>query len=207
MAFIQQFQEKSRGGVASGYIESHLSSSQRGEPSHVMLKSLTKDCRSSYAVYVVNRERGSRQFSSVWFELTSGRDFLHQLKSTDLNCFIPGSGRVLKYSSASPSLHRHQPQPQSLWVNTCAWREPRVKQVVLVGRITASQPSAEPSLPLCGWAPAACHHQIAANNCDVCFDRGIAIKYLILTTGFILLSTWNMYVDGEWFETRVKLGW
>lgn len=38
------------------------------------------------------------------------------------------------------------------------------------------------------------------------FDKSIAIKYLILAAGFFLCSTWNVYVGGERFETRVKLG-
>lgn len=41
---------------------------------------------------------------------------------------------------------------------------------------------------------------------DVYFDKGVAIKYLILVAGFCLCSTWNMYVGWERFETRVKLG-
>lgn len=69
---IQQFWEKgNRGVVSSGYIESHLSFSQRGEPSHLRLNSLNRDFRGSYGVCVVNKEKGSRQFSSpmTWIDL------------------------------------------------------------------------------------------------------------------------------------------
>lgn len=54
---IQEFQKKRNGGGASsGYTESHLSSSQRWELPHVRLKFLTRDFKSSYATYVVNKE-------------------------------------------------------------------------------------------------------------------------------------------------------
>lgn len=69
---IQQFWEKgNRGVVSSGYIESHLPFSQRGEPSHLRLNSLNRDFRGSYGVCVVNKEKGSRQFSSpmIWIDL------------------------------------------------------------------------------------------------------------------------------------------
>lgn len=75
---IQQFQEKrNEGGVSSGYTESHFSPSQRRELPCVRLKFLTRDFKSSYAAYVVSKERGSRQFRSpvrwihVWERLRS----------------------------------------------------------------------------------------------------------------------------------------
>lgn len=51
-------------GVSSGYIGPHLYSSQREEPCFVRLKPLTRDFRSYYAVYAINKERGSTQFST-----------------------------------------------------------------------------------------------------------------------------------------------
>lgn len=57
---IQQFQEKRNGGgVSSVYTKSHLSPSKRRELPCVRLKFLTRDFKSSYAAYVVNKERGS----------------------------------------------------------------------------------------------------------------------------------------------------
>lgn len=51
--------------------------------------------------------------------------------------FFPGTSHVLKQcSSASPRLCGLQPQHQS----PCAWREPRVEQVLPVGWTTAGHP-------------------------------------------------------------------
>lgn len=75
-----------------------------------------------------------------------------------------------------------------------------------MGWITAGGRGQSPARPsLAG------HPQLASTLClsttklqqatDVYFDKGIAIKYLILAAGFFLCSTWNVYVGGERFET------
>lgn len=80
-----------------------------------------------------------------------------------------------------------------------------------MGWITSGSQEQSPACPsLAG------HPQPASTLClpttklqqetDEYFDKGIAVKYLILAAGFFLCSTWNMYVGGERFETHVKLG-
>lgn len=157
-------------GVSSGYIGPHFYSSQRDEPCLFRLKPLTRDFRSSYVVYAVNKERGRTQFSTpmIWIDLWEGLSSAGEKKAIWTSP-PPCTGHILKqHSSASPSVCRHQTQHQSLWLNVWVWWEPRAKQILLVGWVVASQPRAEPNLSLSCWAPAACQcsHAFPPPDCN-----------------------------------------
>lgn len=79
------FQEKGNKGRRICWAPS---SSERDEPSLVRLKPLTWDFWSFYVVCIASID-AEHSSAHLLFELTCGRDFLHQLKSSDNEHFFP----------------------------------------------------------------------------------------------------------------------